>query len=406
MYFLFLTTASYAQWDKIEDITYPYINAALFDGDNIFVGADSLYISRDKGLTWESKSITSNASEITVLFKTDNRTFAGTYGDGIYQSTNSGESWQSFNKGILGFASYAKDMEISGDTLYYGTEGGGVYFLKLDSDTWQSYNQNLPSNYAWTVNDLTISNTNIILSSGASGFYYLRPKGSSGWVEKTIKRPNGAALTTNTFLSVGDTVFSGSRWGVYRSVDNGNSWDSVGVRPLPLDVVAFVKDGERIYAGFTRASGNDFFVWYTDDWGDTWNVMDHQFQYLYKLYIYDSKIWAATNDGLRFNKLIPTSAEPIDHPSDFKLYQNYPNPFNPITKIRYSIPFVETRHAPSVQLRVYDLLGRVTATLVNKQQQPGNYEVEFNALHLSSGVYFYKLTAGEFVETKKMILMK
>ena len=253
---------------------------------------------------------------------------------------------------------------------------------------------------------MAVTNSNIILSSGASGFYYLRPKGSSGWVEKTIKRPNGAALTTNTFLSVGDTVFSGSRWGVYRSVDNGNSWDSVGVRPLPLDVVAFVKDGERIYAGFTRASGNDFFVWYTDDWGDTWNVMDHQFQYLYKLYIYDNKIWAATNDGLRFNKLIPTSAEPIDHPSDFKLYQNYPNPFNPITKIRYSIPFVETRHAPSVQLRVYDLLGRVTATLVNKQQQPGNYEVEFNALQLSSGVYFYKLSAGEFVETKKMILMK
>ena len=70
------------------------------------------------------------------------------------------------------------------------------------------------------------------------------------------------------------------------------------------------------------------------------------------------------------------------------------------------MPFVETGHAPSVQLRVYDLLGRVTATLVNGQQQPGNYEVEFNALQLSSGVYFYKLSAGEFVETKKMILMK
>ena len=139
MYFLFLTTASYAQWDKIEDIKYPYINTVLFDGDNIFVGADSLYISRDKGLTWESKSITSNASEITVLFKTDNKTFAGTYGDGIYQSTNSGESWQPLKNGLSGFALYAKDIELSGDTLFYGSEGGGVYSLTLDSDTWQSY---------------------------------------------------------------------------------------------------------------------------------------------------------------------------------------------------------------------------------------------------------------------------
>ncbi len=88
------------------------------------------------------------------------------------------------------------------------------------------------------------------------------------------------------------------------------------------------------------------------------------------------------------------------------LYQNYPNPFNPTTKIKYSIPFVETRYIPSVQIKVYDILGREVATLVNKEKQPGNYEVEFNASNLSSGVYFYKLTAGIFVETKKMILLR
>ncbi len=100
-------------------------------------------------------------------------------------------------------------------------------------------------------------------------------------------------------------------------------------------------------------------------------------------------------------------------PKEFKLYQNYPNPFNPTTKIKYSIPFVETGHVPSLQLRVYDILGREVATLVNKEQQPGNYEVEFNAnvgannySPLPSGVYFYQLKVGSFVQTKKMMLLK
>ena len=94
----------------------------------------------------------------------------------------------------------------------------------------------------------------------------------------------------------------------------------------------------------------------------------------------------------------------------FELYQNYPNPFNPSTTIKYSIPSVGTGYIPSVQLKVYDVLGREVATLVNEEQFPGNYSVTFNADELTSGVYFYKLTAesraDKFTETKKMVLMK
>ncbi len=93
-------------------------------------------------------------------------------------------------------------------------------------------------------------------------------------------------------------------------------------------------------------------------------------------------------------------------PINYSLSQNYPNPFNPSTKIKYSIPTVEKGHALSVQLRVYDLLGREVATLVNKEQQPGNYEVTFDASTLSSGTYFYRLQAGNFSQIKKMILLK
>jgi len=100
-------------------------------------------------------------------------------------------------------------------------------------------------------------------------------------------------------------------------------------------------------------------------------------------------------------------------PQEFYLFQNYPNPFNPSTKIKYTIPVVETHRDASlrVTLRVYDILGNKVATLVNEEKPAGNYEVEFSGhsdegQNLSSGIYFYKLQAGSFVETKKMLLLK
>ncbi|MFN3560808.1 MAG: T9SS type A sorting domain-containing protein, partial [Chloroherpetonaceae bacterium] len=85
----------------------------------------------------------------------------------------------------------------------------------------------------------------------------------------------------------------------------------------------------------------------------------------------------------------------------FELAQNYPNPFNPTTTIRYQIPTAQT-----VSLKVYDVLGKEVATLVNGRQEAGSYSVPFNASRLSSGMYFYRLQAGEYVETRKMMLVK
>ncbi len=101
-------------------------------------------------------------------------------------------------------------------------------------------------------------------------------------------------------------------------------------------------------------------------------------------------------------------------PTDFYLSQNYPNPFNPSTKIKYSIPNVVSGlpggqasfSLSNVVLKVYDILGREVATLVNKQQAPGNYEITFVSSGLSSGTYFYTLKYGDRIETKKMILLK
>ncbi|HEY6627265.1 MAG TPA: M14 family zinc carboxypeptidase [Ignavibacteriaceae bacterium] len=119
--------------------------------------------------------------------------------------------------------------------------------------------------------------------------------------------------------------------------------------------------------------------------------------------------WYLDDIGIFFYT-IPTNilndAEPV---YKFSLEQNYPNPFNPITKIKYTIPSVIASGAKQSQLvilKVYDVLGNEVATLVNEEKPAGSYEVNFNASQLSSGIYFYKLTAGNFIETKKMILMK
>ena len=116
---------------------------------------------------------------------------------------------------------------------------------------------------------------------------------------------------------------------------------------------------------------------------------------------------------------VPVGIEEITNeelPQEFALHQNYPNPFNPSTKIKYTIPSVETRHASSlhmVTLMIYDILGNEVATLVNEEQAPGVYEVGFSTessfrlvRNLTSGIYFYQLRAGEFNQTKKMLLLK
>ncbi len=109
-----------------------------------------------------------------------------------------------------------------------------------------------------------------------------------------------------------------------------------------------------------------------------------------------------------FNNVLTNTENENIIPDNFNLYQNYPNPFNPRTTIKYSIPIVETGHAPSVliSLKVYDVLGREVTTLVNEEQSAGNYQVTFDGSKLSSGVYFYKLKAGSFEATRKLILIK
>lgn len=107
-----------------------------------------------------------------------------------------------------------------------------------------------------------------------------------------------------------------------------------------------------------------------------------------------------------FVGLVTDVAITKDIPNSYNLSQNYPNPFNPSTTIKYSIPNTASVYSSNVVLKVYDILGKEVRTLVNQVQSAGNYEVSFDASRLATGIYFYTIKAGNFYQTKKMMLIK
>jgi len=126
-----------------------------------------------------------------------------------------------------------------------------------------------------------------------------------------------------------------------------------------------------------------------------------------KLYVVETGLWSRPQGNPPKLWEIDLSGETVGVevnnfiPKKFELYQNYPNPFNPVTKIKYSLP----KEVP-VELKVYSILGREAATLVSSTQQPGVYEIDWNAAGFASGFYFYKIKAGDFISVKKLILLK
>jgi hypothetical protein len=129
------------------------------------------------------------------------------------------------------------------------------------------------------------------------------------------------------------------------------------------------------------------------------------YQYIYESYGWGiewiSNLVYAKINGVKYGNIVNSQNDIKNKLTGFSLHQNYPNPFNPSTTIQYQIPELSF-----VTIEVYDVLGTEIATLLNEEKPAGNYEVEFDGSGLPSGIYFYRLQAGSFIETKKMILMK
>jgi hypothetical protein len=114
----------------------------------------------------------------------------------------------------------------------------------------------------------------------------------------------------------------------------------------------------------------------------------------------------SANAVVNITLTVPVDEERNELPTSYELFQNFPNPFNPTTTINYTIPKTESSNYLNVQLIVYDVLGREVRKLVNEVQKSGEYRYRFNGANLTSGIYFYRITAGDYSHTRKMILLK
>jgi photosystem II stability/assembly factor-like uncharacterized protein len=207
----------------------------------------------------------------------------------------------------------------------------------------------------------------------------------TGWLGAANLERNNIYKTTN----------GGANWFFQQNPVSLNGWNQIN------DVRFITQDSGWAVHG-TPGTGA---IMFTSNAGTNWVMDNTQYSWYDCLYNYQhSKIWCGGSSGRMWYSIInePVGiSENNNSVSSFVLNQNYPNPFNPVTKISY-----ELRNKTYVTLKVFNVLGNMLKLLVNKVQKSGRYEIEFDGTRLPSGVYFYEIAAGEYSDTKKMVLLK
>ncbi len=208
------------------------------------------------------------------------------------------------------------------------------------------------------------------------------------------------------------TDYDDDKWLLATTTNRGENWERIDSTLLEIDSEGSVEDilldqniEGRFYISYTGG------LYLTEDNGKHFQkIYSGEVRKIWSDNINPATIYFNSDQGLlRFIDAVTVGVKKIknDMPSNFALEQNYPNPFNPSTIIKYSIPrSTEYYSVQQTTLKVYDILGREVTTLVNKVQQPGSYEVKWDALNKTSGVYYYQIRNGSFVKTMKMILLK
>jgi hypothetical protein len=200
----------------------------------------------------------------------------------------------------------------------------------------------------------------------------------------------------------GSMIFAAAEEGVFRSSDDGATWTEVtnGLSDPSVHSIAVV--GSTIFAGTTSG------VFQSSDNGANWRAVNTGLtsDMIFALAVSKDFLFAGTvGFGVWKRPLaeMVTSVNTlsIDVPAQFALSQNYPNPFNPSTTISFSLPSKSL-----VTMKIFDVMGREVSTVVSEEMPPGNYSRLWNASGFASGVYFYRIQAGAYVETKRLVIMK
>jgi len=384
--FVFINTCS-CQWEPTNGPFAGSVYSLAFSGNNIFAGTgNNVYLSTINGNNWIQTALYNQ--RINSLAAFGNNIFAGT-DSGVYYSANNGSSWTHTSLNNQEIYSLA----VSGINIYAGTGGFGVYYSANNGNTWVQTTLNNQS-----VHSLAIDGNNIFAGTGNGVF--LTTNNGNNWTQTALNN-----VTVYSFAISGFNIFAGTAnfsglGGVYISSNNGVSWSITSLHNGTVNALA--AEGTNLFAG-TFSTGvflstNNGLSWINKNQGLGTGIV-------FALLITNSYIFASGIDDevwrRLYSEIIGIQNISGEIPSGFQLHQNYPNPFNPTTNIRYNLP-----KNGFVKLVVFDITGKEIETLVNEKQSVGTYEAKFDGSQLSSGVYFYKMQAGDFIQTKKMFLLK
>ncbi len=362
---------------------------------------------------------------VYCLYAIGSTVYAGTQNGGVYKSTNNGDSWNASNNGMT--VDVVNSLNGYGNFLFCGTNSG-FYRSTNSGSSWTvvNYGESL------LVTALTNNGTDVFLGNSAGSIYRSTNNGNN-WnavVTDLNGRVNSLLFHAGLFYAAVDNM------GAYASTNNGANWNLVSssylyakvLYPTGNTVRLGTSNGGKKRTGSTGTFGADIpwinytmcyasagtyiiagmstgMFWSSDN-GSTWN--DPVAGYLSGGFVYSMAqnsdyIFAGTSQVYRRPTSQFTGLNAISSfiPDNFNLSQNYPNPFNPGTNIKFSIPA-----ASSVTLEVFNQVGQSVKVLVSEALGAGTYEYYFDASSLSSGIYFYTFKAGEFAQTRKMILIK
>jgi photosystem II stability/assembly factor-like uncharacterized protein len=384
------------------------ISALSAQGSNLFAVVGSsriLSISTDNGNNWSKSSLVSlTPNPIAALVVIGNNLIAGN-DNRTWLSSDNGITWSpSFNGPGYIYSLVANGLDIFAGSHYglFHSTDYGLNWVSLSDDFWFSW---------YGVYDIAFKETNIFLVT-SSGIQLSTDNGST-WNPVNSDLPVYPFKFGVKLAACGNNLIAGTSNGIYLSSDNGTSWNPIN-NGLPANTPfpTLLVSGTNIFAATNQYNGENIGSVFCStnngaDWLDASSGLPHDSVNfgVNSLTLNGTNLLVGTNTkgiwSRPLSELTGVSKEEIKLPKDFILSQNYPNPFNPGTIISYSLP-----SSSNIKVIVYNSLGQTIKTLESGYKTAGNYSIYFNASNLPSGIYFYKLEAGQFTQTKKMILLK
>lgn len=388
----------FAQWSKTNGPDSNRVNAFAFSGTNLFAGTDDgVFLSTDNGLNWTPINSGLTNNWVTSLVMCDTSLFAGTMGGGIFVLPLNEENWTTVNYGLMDSGVYC--LAVSDTIILAGTCGGGIFRATRDGKIWTAVNSGFIYDNLRCIQCITP--LGISIYTGAfSGIFASIDQGDN-WT-----RLDSTITMAYAFAASGSNLIAGTWSGTYLSEDNGEIWTMVDSGPD--HVLSLAINDTNVYAG---SEGRGVLI--SGDHGESWYAVNLGLTStaVLSLAVVDTFLYAGTDrKGIWRRPLSeitavtePAALEPASTglPSHFRLGQNYPNPFNPTTMILFDLPTKSY-----VSLKVFDLRGKEISTLISEELPAGRHSRQWNAADYASGIYFYRLQAGNYMETKKLILLR